>query len=234
MQKIIIKNFGPVKDAEIEIKKVLVLIGEQASGKSTIAKLIYFFKTLRRELAILDFHAMDINLHFSSSTREIFYNFFGSKLISPDFQIIFYYNLENDKYLRLNFDKSKEVCAEFSVNFFDDDFKFKFQSYIKNSQNFNDKDEERDLPFYDSQELIRLLNDIFENTQVNPPLFVIAGRNITVSHSDLFEKYFFADVINRLDQDSIEEQVDDKLIFDFIKKVSLTKDRLKRDRKSVV
>ena len=48
MQKIIIKNFGPVKDAEIEIKKVLVLIGEQASGKSTIAKLIYFFKSLHQ------------------------------------------------------------------------------------------------------------------------------------------------------------------------------------------
>ena len=50
MQKIIIKNFGPVQDAEIEIKKVLVLIGEQASGKSTIAKLIYFFKGLSNYL----------------------------------------------------------------------------------------------------------------------------------------------------------------------------------------
>ncbi len=47
MQKIIIKNFGAIEYAEIEIKKVLVLIGEQASGKSTIAKLIYFFKSLR-------------------------------------------------------------------------------------------------------------------------------------------------------------------------------------------
>jgi predicted ATPase len=42
MEKIIIKNFGPIEDAEIEIRKVLVLIGEQASGKSTIAKLVFF------------------------------------------------------------------------------------------------------------------------------------------------------------------------------------------------
>ncbi|WP_241993488.1 AAA family ATPase [Trichormus variabilis] len=41
MQKIIIKNFGAIQNAEIEVKKILVLIGEQASGKSTIAKLIY-------------------------------------------------------------------------------------------------------------------------------------------------------------------------------------------------
>jgi predicted ATPase len=50
MQKIIIKNFGPIKYAEIEVKKILVLIGEQASGKSTIAKLIYFFKTIQEDL----------------------------------------------------------------------------------------------------------------------------------------------------------------------------------------
>jgi predicted ATPase len=53
MQKIIIKNFGAIEYAEIEIKKVLVLIGEQASGKSTIAKLIYFFKTLRDDILFL-------------------------------------------------------------------------------------------------------------------------------------------------------------------------------------
>ncbi|MFT5917509.1 MAG: putative ATPase, partial [Bacteroidia bacterium] len=49
MQKIVIKNFGAIKEAEIKINKVLVLIGEQASGKSTIAKLIYFFKSLKRD-----------------------------------------------------------------------------------------------------------------------------------------------------------------------------------------
>ena len=58
MQKIIINNFGAVKNAEIDIKKVLILIGEQASGKSTIAKLIYFrnhrlFIALRRSCKIL-------------------------------------------------------------------------------------------------------------------------------------------------------------------------------------
>ena len=52
MQKIIIKNFGAIEYAEVEIKKVLVLIGEQASGKSTIAKLIYFFKSLKEDLFI--------------------------------------------------------------------------------------------------------------------------------------------------------------------------------------
>lgn len=40
MKKIIIKNFGPVLNAELELKAVNLLIGEQSIGKSTIAKLI--------------------------------------------------------------------------------------------------------------------------------------------------------------------------------------------------
>ena len=35
-----------VQPCEIVFDRFLLLIGEQASGKSTIAKLIYFFQTL--------------------------------------------------------------------------------------------------------------------------------------------------------------------------------------------
>lgn len=39
-EKLIIKKFGPVRDAEIDLKKVNIFIGPQGSGKSTIAKVI--------------------------------------------------------------------------------------------------------------------------------------------------------------------------------------------------
>lgn len=39
-----IKDFGPVKEATIELKPFLVLIGGQGTGKSTIAKLLSIFK----------------------------------------------------------------------------------------------------------------------------------------------------------------------------------------------
>ncbi len=47
MQRIVIKNFGPIKDVDIPIHDFMILIGPQASGKSTIAKAIYFFRELR-------------------------------------------------------------------------------------------------------------------------------------------------------------------------------------------
>lgn len=39
-EKLIIKNFGPIKDVELELGRFNVLIGEQATGKSTIAKVL--------------------------------------------------------------------------------------------------------------------------------------------------------------------------------------------------
>ncbi|OOV20339.1 AAA family ATPase [Flavobacterium sp. LM4] len=38
--KLIVKNFGPLKDIDIEVREMVTFIGAQASGKSTLAKLI--------------------------------------------------------------------------------------------------------------------------------------------------------------------------------------------------
>ena len=46
MQRIVIKNFGPIKDVDIPIHDFMIFIGPQASGKSTIAKAVYFFQEL--------------------------------------------------------------------------------------------------------------------------------------------------------------------------------------------
>jgi len=35
-----IKNFGPIKEAKIDVKDMMIFIGKQASGKSTLAKII--------------------------------------------------------------------------------------------------------------------------------------------------------------------------------------------------
>ncbi|OBT16575.1 hypothetical protein A9266_18390 [Vibrio tasmaniensis] len=44
MQKLIINNFISIKEMEIELTGFTVLIGRQASGKSIVAKLSYFFR----------------------------------------------------------------------------------------------------------------------------------------------------------------------------------------------
>ena len=39
-ERLVIKNFGPIKSMDLELGKMTILIGEQATGKSTIAKVL--------------------------------------------------------------------------------------------------------------------------------------------------------------------------------------------------
>ena len=50
MEKIEIKDFAGIKDITIEVKQINILIGPQASGKSIIAKLLYYFKNFIFEI----------------------------------------------------------------------------------------------------------------------------------------------------------------------------------------
>ncbi|BAU65632.1 hypothetical protein STA3757_30210 [Stanieria sp. NIES-3757] len=50
MEKIEIKDFVGIKDITIEIKQINILIGPQASGKSIVAKLLFYFKSFIFEM----------------------------------------------------------------------------------------------------------------------------------------------------------------------------------------
>src|SRR5690606_12690262 len=45
MENLIIKNFGPIINAQIELKPINIFIGTTSSGKSTVAKLATIFKS---------------------------------------------------------------------------------------------------------------------------------------------------------------------------------------------
>ena len=53
MRKLTVKNFSVIKDAELEFGKITVLIGPQASGKSLLCKLAYFFSKEVIRIAVL-------------------------------------------------------------------------------------------------------------------------------------------------------------------------------------
>jgi len=47
MERLIVKNFGPLKDVDIEIKNINLFIGENGSGKSVLGKIITIILDLR-------------------------------------------------------------------------------------------------------------------------------------------------------------------------------------------
>ena len=50
--KMIIKNFGPIKSASLDFKRVNVLIGPQSSGKSTILKIASFCNWVEKKIQL--------------------------------------------------------------------------------------------------------------------------------------------------------------------------------------
>lgn len=67
MEKIIINKLGPIEHCELNIKDFMVFTGPQASGKSTIAKSIFFFKNLKNLL----FMQLNRKLYGDTETVEI-------------------------------------------------------------------------------------------------------------------------------------------------------------------
>jgi len=96
MEKIIIKNFGGLKDAEIILNKVNVFIGKQASGKSVTAKLIYFFKSIIVDIFeefIEIYDGFKINL----SEGQLKTNKVRSKVFLDKFESYFPFNTWSNK-----------------------------------------------------------------------------------------------------------------------------------------
>ena len=50
MAELVIQYFGPIRHCKIEEKRFMILTGAQASGKSTIAKVIFFFRTVAEDV----------------------------------------------------------------------------------------------------------------------------------------------------------------------------------------
>ena len=49
-QQLTIHQFGPISDIKLDLNDILIFIGSQASGKSTVSKAIFLFKSLRDDL----------------------------------------------------------------------------------------------------------------------------------------------------------------------------------------
>lgn len=50
MHRISLCNLGPIKNCSISLNELIVLTGPQANGKSTVAKAVYFFRTIKDDI----------------------------------------------------------------------------------------------------------------------------------------------------------------------------------------
>lgn len=245
MQKIIIKNFGPVQEAEIRIMPLLVLIGEQASGKSTIAKLIYYFKSLSEYFFTSYYNSASSRINLDEDVvfpfRERFYDMFGSTFHLPDFKIQYWY--DEQKHIDLSLTEKKRLLVVLSKGFFTFADRKELRGVkdslliVKNEIDVCESPVQRVA--LDQKQLSYLhqmsdkINSIF-CTQHNDSLYVLAGRNATVGYIDFFENMLTAKLQRSIEDqgkrafETKEQTIDETLMLQFMQRVSKMRQMLNK------
>lgn len=149
---ICLKNFGILKNANIDIAPLTVFTGANSSGKSFVAKLIHSFSSINED----DFHR-DIDLSFSNTSK--YFNEEHEKLFSKLTQ-------EISQYFKNNFNKNRKAFKIPIVLFNDliEDGILKYFSIIFEERIMEEFGE-------DLNNLINIKEDFFEITLNNCGFF---------------------------------------------------------------
>jgi len=221
MQKIEIHNFGPIKDAVIDIKPMLVMIGHQASGKSTIAKLIYFFETLPESFFEQYSQSEDVEIDISHYLSEIikskFLKIFG---LRKNFSIRF--TFFEDNYVDVS-ESNDNLAVAFSDSFLVERkngqilYSYKSNLLNINKQSFSSVLEQQNKLNNIYQEIKKIFGNKHDDS-----LYIIAGRNATVGYSHTFEDIFKQSIFQRKIIGG--ETCDEILMLGFMKHILQMKD----------
>ena len=100
MEKLIVKNFAGLKSVELEIRPITGFIGPQASGKSIIAKLLYFFREIGSRLPSAVLKGQD-GAQYKAECRKRFSRYFPIESAGAPHSAITYLNRRQE--VRLSF-----------------------------------------------------------------------------------------------------------------------------------
>lgn len=241
MQKIIVENFGPIKHAEIELRDFVVLIGEQASGKSTLAKLVYFFNSLNEDFIATASNADTNDLkvileRLSSTTSQKFVGYFGNPAFLPEFSIQFYFSTEGDKWVRLWLEKTSPNHSKLKTTYsqpFIDAYNKEFDLLVKKIKATSPdaiKINESDSEEVKRQKIVLQLLMV-KDAGVNiyslrqDSIYFPASRNISVQFSTLFRQTFYAALAKTLDTGNTLFNMSDSILMrSFLDHVATLKD----------
>ena len=192
MRRLKIHNFAAVSDAELDIDKNLnILIGAQASGKSTIAKVLYFCRKIR------DFyveyliqaenfergHKNEDYINFLKYVRSCFISCFGTTLHMESFEIEYWYCGEKEKVVIVLEDKYAKIR-------FSPSLKEQIEQNLRDVRTIHESPDARMKSFLEKlrfQEELRehydeIAKDMFHDSE--EIIYIPAGRSLLSVMSD--------------------------------------------------
>lgn len=182
--KITIHNLGPINDCTMKLEHFTILTGKQASGKSTVAKAIYFCRTIKDDICeeILKYNLLGNQLKLTTvierTLRNKFLQMFGtSKAMTSDMKLRYDYSDNTFVEITLRLRENEEyINPKYVYITFSSDIK----AFIHSEQHTRCLD----------QNVVRAeLNTLFHDDY--DTIFIPAGRSlITLLTSQL--NYLFA------------------------------------------
>ncbi|NOT52128.1 MAG: AAA family ATPase [Chitinophagaceae bacterium] len=203
--KLVVKNFGPIKEVSLDLRNVNVFIGPQATGKSALAKIFTIFKAPRKFFYKTDSDTnkkIIDNEKASKQFADVFSEYNISSFLNTQTEIEFeselhlitYKNgvlnyepklLDQINYLEIlfvDFDKNKTEIAtkfsEFSGKFLVFDIKASRLLYEKDLPTILDKNNYVSASENKSKEILEVIREIEEHLSTSTAIYIPAERNL--------------------------------------------------------
>ena len=232
METILIQNFKAIKNTakrEIKVANLTILTGEQATGKSTVAKLVYFFKNLPEQ--ILDELLTNSEINEQNFDRKInekfilfFRHLFGPTRHLDNFEVLYRYSnkveikiARNQKNGNLIISKPYKVR---NINYSVLQIYNEIDKLRENYDEFSRRERERLI-----SQLTNFIRSIFGINQ--HLLYMPSSRNMAVVLED-----YLLEIFSKMEKtiystnDSYDSE-SEYLLFTFIKYVRYIKNRFK-------
>lgn len=217
-----IDNLGPIKHSSLTVSNYMVLTGYQASGKSTVAKAIYFFRSVKEDITTIltkQFQSQDYSTSIEEALRrslmDKLYRTFGVAAMSiPGMKLSYSYT--PDIWIHISVGEKRKNCR------FSAQLKDFLQSLDTQFQDENVRSKLTEVNgFVDyiakkTKELNRLFNDYYET------IYIPAGRSILTLLSSQWN-YLYSTM------DDAQKSLFDECTRDYIENVLLLKSLYSHD-----
>ncbi|BAZ84457.1 AAA family ATPase [Dolichospermum compactum] len=209
MQRISIENFGSVKKFEADVTDIMLLIGPQASGKSTISKSIVLFKSLKDEiLNYIYINAFENLLSLNYIIRKIL-TYFEIQLDHEGSSVKYQYS--NKKYITVSSSETYNLEIKISSTLEQElnlliteilNYKIIFQEQqnkFKSLEELREIESDKRLQFKNFKSRI---DQIFE--EKHSSVFIPAGRSLMSTLTDQLQEIKNPDTLDYFTKSFVE------------------------------